>query len=467
MAQDISLSAGVRTNLLSLQQTSSLIDRTAERLATGKKVNSPIDNPTNFFAAVNLSDRADGLNQRLDGIGQAVQQVKAADNGIESIRSILSQMSAVVNNALAQTDSGERRELGKQFNELLVQATSIAKDSGYQGVNFLQGNETQTVQFAEDFDASTLDVKGFNIAGPGGTGKVNASTGELTAGSIQGASYASGASVAGLSSVASQAAVTSLASIASLASVASAGTAGTAASIAARASVAAVASQASIASQASRASVASTTYQASLASVGSQASQAATASRASVASAASVASKATGASRASVAARVSYASVASQASYAAVASTASRASYASGYNNYAFTIDSGTTQTSAVKGIRSFGLDSTGINGYEIDWGASNYKTTLKTVVTAIEAQDSELRTKASTLASNLSIITLREDFTNNLINVLEEGADKLILADLNEEGANLVALQTASSLATQSLSLASQQSQQVLQLIG
>ncbi len=75
------------------------------------------------------------------------------------------------------------------------------------------------------------------------------------------------------------------------------------------------------------------------------------------------------------------------------------------------------------------------------------------------------LRSAASQLGNYYSIITTREDFTNNLINVLEEGADKLTLADMNEETANMLALQTRQSLAVNSLSLASQASQAILKL--
>ena len=75
------------------------------------------------------------------------------------------------------------------------------------------------------------------------------------------------------------------------------------------------------------------------------------------------------------------------------------------------------------------------------------------------------LRSAASQLGNYYSIITTREDFTNNLINVLEEGADKLTLADMNEESANMLALQTRQSLAVNSLSLASQASQAILKL--
>lgn len=102
-----------------------------------------------------------------------------------------------------------------------------------------------------------------------------------------------------------------------------------------------------------------------------------------------------------------------------------------------------------------------------VNWGGVNYKAELAGVITELERFDEALKQQASDLAQNLAIITTREDFTNNLVNTLTEGADKLTLADLNEEGANLLALQTASQLSTQSLALASQQSQAVLQLLG
>ncbi|MGQ9687052.1 MAG: flagellin, partial [Thiobacillaceae bacterium] len=77
----------------------------------------------------------------------------------------------------------------------------------------------------------------------------------------------------------------------------------------------------------------------------------------------------------------------------------------------------------------------------------------------------STLQARASQLASNLSIINARLDFTKNMVNTLKEGADKLTLADTNEEGANMLALQTRQQLGVTSLSLASQAAQSVLRL--
>ena len=84
-----------------------------------------------------------------------------------------------------------------------------------------------------------------------------------------------------------------------------------------------------------------------------------------------------------------------------------------------------------------------------------------------VENAINSLRTMASEFGTNYSVIQGREDFTDNIINVLEEGADKLTLADMNEESANMLALQTRQQLAINSLSLASQASQSVLKLFS
>ena len=85
--------------------------------------------------------------------------------------------------------------------------------------------------------------------------------------------------------------------------------------------------------------------------------------------------------------------------------------------------------------------------------------------VSELENAINSLRSFASAFGNYYSIVTTRQDFTENLINVLEEGADKLTLADMNQESANMLALQTSQQLAVNSLSLASQASQSILKL--
>ena len=95
-------------------------------------------------------------------------------------------------------------------------------------------------------------------------------------------------------------------------------------------------------------------------------------------------------------------------------------------------------------------------------WGSNSG---IDTTITAVDGAISKLRTMASEFGNNYSVVQNREDFTENLINVLTEGADKLTLADMNEESANMLALQTRQQLAINSLSLASQAAQSVLKL--
>src|ERR1700682_6468823 len=86
---DITLTAGVRQNLLSLQKTADLLTTTQNRLATGKKVNTAFDNPTSFFASQSLSNRASDLSTLLDQSGQAQQTLNAANQGLTSLTSLL------------------------------------------------------------------------------------------------------------------------------------------------------------------------------------------------------------------------------------------------------------------------------------------------------------------------------------------------------------------------------------------
>ena len=96
---DISLTASMRSNLLSLQNTQSLMDMTQERLSTGKKVNSAIDNPSSYYTAQSLTNRAGDLSALLDSMGQGIQTIKAADEGIEAITSFAEQAKALANTA--------------------------------------------------------------------------------------------------------------------------------------------------------------------------------------------------------------------------------------------------------------------------------------------------------------------------------------------------------------------------------
>ena len=119
---NITLSAGVRQNLLSLQSTASLMATTQNRLATGKKVNSALDNPLNYFTSASLQDRAGDLNTLLDSISQATQTLKSADQGITSLTTLVQSAKAIATQALQTRCEGHAWQKAHWLGTLSAQA---------------------------------------------------------------------------------------------------------------------------------------------------------------------------------------------------------------------------------------------------------------------------------------------------------------------------------------------------------
>ena len=141
----IPLTSGIRSNLLLLQQTSSLLEKTQLRLATGNKINTALDGPAAFFAAKGLTQRAGDLDGLKDGIGQAISTIKAGDSGITGIESLIEQARGLTTQALGAlgTDANSvklRNSLAGQYNNVLRQIDKLAQDAGYQGKNLLVGS---------------------------------------------------------------------------------------------------------------------------------------------------------------------------------------------------------------------------------------------------------------------------------------------------------------------------------------
>jgi flagellin-like hook-associated protein FlgL len=155
---DIVLSAGVRSNLLALQQTSDLITQTQNRLATGNKVNSALDNAISFFTAQGLNNRANTLNSLLDSMSNGINTIQAANNGLTSITKLVQSAQALVSQAQQANNTTTQASLATQFNSLLTQIGQLAGDSGFNGVNLLAGN-TLTVTM-NDTGSSTVSVAG-------------------------------------------------------------------------------------------------------------------------------------------------------------------------------------------------------------------------------------------------------------------------------------------------------------------
>lgn len=275
----ITLTGGMRQSLLSLQNTNQLLDKTSNRLATGLKVQSALDDPVKFFAAKGHRDRSSDLSLLKTDMGEAIQTIKATNNGIEAITDLIAQAKSLAQSAKSATTTATNETYRVQYQDILDQIDGIAADASYKGVNLTNSAST------------TLSVK-FN---EGGTESVT-----LT------------------------------------------GFAGDATSL-------------------------------------------------------------------------------------------------------------GVTDISTV-------------NAFSVAGGGAN-TTKMDAAITALDTAKDTLRTKAETFSTSLSVISTRESFTSNMVNTLEDGADKLVNADLNEEGANMLMLQTRQALGTTSLSLASQAAQSILRL--
>jgi len=276
----ITLTSGMRKNLFSLQQTSNLLERTQKRLATGQRVNSAVDDPVNYFTALGHQQRAEDLGSRKDEMSESVQLIGAANQGVESITSLVASAKSLAQSALSASTTSEINTLMNQYHEVLSQIDFMAADSGYKGVNLLDSTAiTHTVKFDED-GTSKLTISGFDADALGETLSL---------------------------------------------------------------------------------------------------------------------------------------------------------------------------QTNATD-----------------DWvsaGGTADKAEINTAIARLDTARENLRTEAQKLSTNLATITIRQDFTKGMINTLEDGAAELTNADMNEEGANMLMLQTRQSLGTTSLSLASQAAQSVMRL--
>jgi flagellin-like hook-associated protein FlgL len=181
MAMDnITLTSGMRQNLFSLQKTAKSMDLTQTRLSTGKKVNSALDDPIAFFAAQGHTQRASDLAIRKDEMSEAIQTIKAADNGITAVLDLIASAKSLAQSALANQNPAERALLSDQYNSLISQIATVALDSNYKGTNLLDGTTQELAITFDESGDSTLTVSG--VDGNGGatlqTGAVSAEWGD-------------------------------------------------------------------------------------------------------------------------------------------------------------------------------------------------------------------------------------------------------------------------------------------------
>ncbi len=431
MSFDISLTAGMRADLTSLQGTASMLNRTQARLSSGKSVNSATDDPSAYFAAQDHMNHASDLSSRKSDMGEAIQAVNAANTGITNITTIINQAQGLVQSAQS-ANTTTRASLAGQFNTLRTQIDQLASDSGYNGKNFLQG-DTLNVLFNET-GTSSLTVNGFTASSTGlgittaayGTGAsyTNEAIGGSANGSVAASTYTmvnTGALATGSVTVTQSYHATGETVVGAISGSSGqtyvlSGLAQTTASIA---NVQVYVGGAAVTAGAYTTAVSGNNIEVKFTAGGSTMTGAVT------------------------------------------------VGYDTSYNltagQYTQTNGSGTSQ-----GTLTFGNTVTGavtvnysVNGL---WASD---TALQTDTNNLNTAITTLRTQASTMAANLSVITTRQTWSQSMINNLQTGSDNLTLADMNEEGANMLALQTRQQLGIQALSLASQSNQSVMRLFG
>jgi flagellin len=409
---NITLSASVRQNLLSLQSTADLLATTQSRLATGKKVNSALDNPTNFFTAAGLDSRASDISNLLDSIGNGVQVLQAANTGITSLSKLVDTAKSIANQVLQQPSGYSTKANVSIAAPTGAGPLAVAGTSGdltNAGTNSLQG---KTLIFKTATATTTLTID--NTAG---AGKVN--------------------SIASINSALSTAGVQLTASLNSNGSL----------------------TFTSTNDAASQTITATGTFAAPPAGSSTSVDVSGTATFGSVTAA--VVDAVSQSTRANLVSQ--YNQIISQ-----ITTTAQDASF-NGINLlngdslklvFNETGKSSTTINGVTFNPGGLGLAALTSGSDFIDNAATN------TVLTALNTASSSLRSQASAFGANLSIVQIRQDFNKSLINVLQTGSSALTLADTNEEAANSQALSTRQSIATSALSLANQSQQSVLQLL-
>ena len=373
MSGDIVLSAGVRSNLLALQLTSDLMSRTQQRLSTGTRVNSALDNPINFFTSSALTNRAGDLSNLLDGVSNGIKTLEAAGNGISAIKRLVENAQAIAMQALQNPPT-----TAKYSRKVSTASSSFALTAG-KTITVNDGTTTATLTLA-----ATNTVQDF-LDAVNNTANLNVRAGLSNDGMIL--------------------------------------------LEATRANTIVIGGTASAAEKAQLGLVDGTTAAGTL-----------------------------NATRTSLATQ-----------YDSLRAQIDKLAQDAGFNgvdllcggSLKVTFNEQSTSSLTIAGVT---FDSAGLG---LTAAGSNFQSDCSVNIALTQARTAlnTLASQASTFASNLSIVQVRQDFMKGMINTLRTGANNLVLADTNEEGANMLALQTRQQLSTTALSLASQASQNVLRL--
>ncbi|MEM5582029.1 flagellin [Roseibium sp. AS2] len=497
---DITLSAAVRQNLLTLQSTADFMAGVQNKLATGLKVNSALDNPNSFFTASGLNSRASDLSTLLEDMGQSLQTLKAADKGIQTITDLVETAKAKANQAQQTQSQYERKQFAEQYNGLLEQIEDIAKDSSYKGKNLLAGegndlttifNEDSTSKLkidAVDYTDSSLST-GLNLSdleeGQGATTSFTLQGGKTTITLTDGTTTLNSSSTLSDSNVIST--TSTLEFVNAIASpnaiISGAGTVTAGATVqdmvdslngiaGVRAEFDDTSGELTIYSdQDFHISDTVDTHSAAL-STFEVAANALTATTQLLSDTGSFAVGDTLALTDGNGFELGSLEIEDDTTVDDLENFISdfngvdaAFNTSSGRLDITSEVDLSLTSDNTDFASDGFAVNTSGVSLSAISDSGFATDSDISRVVDRLNTALGNLRSQASEFGTNLSTVEIRQDYTKTMINTLQEGAGLLTLADTNEEGANLLALQTRQQLASTSLSFASQADQTVLSL--
>jgi flagellin len=504
---DITLTAGVRQNLLSLQATADLLTTTQNRLATGKKVNTAFDNPSSFFTSQSLSNRASDLGALLDQIGQAQQTLNAANQGLTSLTSLL--QSALSTTKQAQQAAGTSTTYqaltvtgtlptGETFGAATSSATTLTGGTTLGAADTLTlavvGGATYSFTLAATDTYTTIEAAINGTSGLGSSGTVSAttdgsghlklvsndSTKSFTISDTTGDTKLTGAAAtvtanstdffqvltSGSGGITSGDQLTLAIAGGSTQTLTFGTASGQIQTLAqlntALQGVSGLSSTSTVGGTSISLTVASSTTQNNLV-IGTAGGTHATSILADLGLTA-------GTNTAATTSGISTTRSNLQGNFNALLTQIDQLAGDASYNgvnllngnNLKVLFNETATSSLTITGVtfNSAGLGLTAISGTGFQ-----QDTTIQTTINSINTALANVRAQSQTFGTNSSTIQTRQDFTKNLINTLQTGSDSLVLADQNQESANLLTLQTRQQLSISALSISNQASQAVLKL--
>jgi flagellin-like hook-associated protein FlgL len=416
---DVTLSAAVRSSLLSLQKTTELIERTQNRLSTGLKVASAIDDPVAFFQAKSLTDRANDFTQKKDGIDQGISSVTAALDAVEAIEAITQQLKGLAQSLKSSTGT-QFTDLITQFNNLRSQIGTLTADATYQGTNLVNGTGTTlSIEFSEK-TASLLTINSVDL--------------KQTGLGIQAAARYSGGDSLVEVNYASRAAVTVAANSAGSTAIQQSGI---------------------------LTSYFTFTYRGP-----DETFTTASTFQINYGTGVLTLAVSTGGSQAITQGRVFALGAVTAAVHGTVIGTGLGSALIGTQGTFQLA-QLGVLLTAIVQSTAASAVNATvaAVTDNQTNYVSETDTTQINEMISELDSALTTLRTNASTLGSNVALLSTRLDFTNEYVNTLTTGSSKLTLADINEEGANLLALQTRQQLGISALSFAGQAEQSILAL--